>query len=184
VIDENKPEFQEIMETYTDTWDKMVKIEILKQYTANKKIIFTLNPDFEGIELVESLAQEESEEKYTEKFHLEDISEDTQKIYQIIKENILRWDSNIKINPQKYYISLRDKKNFTYLSFRKKKIKIAVILPFEIGQKMIKNHKLRQFTEGIQKFYGAPSFEVTVENQNHIKEILNLLKEAHNHQLE
>jgi len=182
VIDENKPEFQEIMETYTDTWDKMVKIEILKQYTANKRIIFTLNPDFEDIELVESLAQEESEEKYTENFHLEDISEDIQKVYQIIKENILKLDSNIKINPQKYYISLRDKKNFTYLSFRKKKIKIAVMLPFEIGEKMINHHKLRQFTEGIQKFYGSPSFEVTVENQSSIEEILSLLKEAYNHQ--
>lgn len=47
------------METYTDTWDKIVKIEILKQYSANEKTIFTLNPDFEDIELVEPLAQEE-----------------------------------------------------------------------------------------------------------------------------
>ena len=182
VIDENKLEFQEIMETYTDTWDKIVKIEILKQYTANKKRIFTLNPDFEDIELVEPLAQEESEEKYTESFHLEDINEDTKKLYQEIKENMLKLDSNIRINPQKYYISLRDKKNFTYLSFRKKKIKIAVMLPYEIGQKMIKHHKLRQFTEGIQKFYGSPSFEVTLENQSNIEEVLNLLKEAYNHQ--
>ncbi len=182
VIDENKAEFQEIMETYTDTWDKMVKIEILKQYTANKKVIFTLNPDFEDIELVEPTVQEESEEKYTENFHLEDVNGDIQDLYSKIKGGILKIDPNIRINPQKYYISLRDKKNFVYLSFRKKKIKIAVMLPYEIGEKMIKHHKLRQFTEGIQKFYGSPSFEVTVENLSNVEEVLTLFEEAYKYQ--
>ncbi|MBU3896610.1 MAG: hypothetical protein KJ697_01610 [Nanoarchaeota archaeon] len=182
VIDENKSEFQEIMETYTDTWDKMVKIEILKQYTANEKTIFTLNPDFEEIELVEPLAREESEEKYTENFHLDDISEDTQNLYKMIKEEILKLGSNIRINPQKYYISLRDKKNFAYLDMKKKKINISIMLPYEIGQGMIKYHKLRQYTEGIQKFYGSSSFQIIVENKDNIDEVLKLLAEAYKQQ--
>ena len=44
---------QEVFETYTDTWDKMVKVEILKQYTADQKTIFTMNPDFEEIDFPE-----------------------------------------------------------------------------------------------------------------------------------
>lgn len=41
ILDDNKKELQEVFETYTDTWDKMVKVEILKQYTAEGKTIFT-----------------------------------------------------------------------------------------------------------------------------------------------
>ena len=184
VIDENKLEFQEIMETYTDTWDKIVKIEILKQYSAKGRTIFTLNPDFEDIELVEPLPQEEIKEKYNENFHLEGVAEDEQKAYQVIKDNILKLNPNIKINPQHYYVALRDRKNFAYLYFGKKKLQITVMLSFEIGQKMIKNHKFRQLTEGVQKFYGFPgSFEVTVENTNNIDEVVAILKEAYNHQV-
>ncbi len=183
VIDENKLEFQEIMETYTDTWDKIVKIEILKQYTANGKVIFTLNPDFEDIELVGSLAQEEITEKYNENFHLEDVAEDVQKAYQIVKNDLLKLNPDIKINPQKYYISLKGKKNFAYFTFGKKKVRIAVMLPLETGQKMIKNHKVKEFSEGIQKFYGSPCFELVVENKDNLDEISALLKEAYNHQI-
>ena len=60
IIDEMKPELQEVFETYTDTWDKMVKFEILKRYTANNKMIFMLNPDFQNIGFVESPTQKES----------------------------------------------------------------------------------------------------------------------------
>src|SRR3989338_4173042 len=45
IIDENKVEFDEVMDIYKDTWLKKVKVEILKQYSANKQNIFTLNPD-------------------------------------------------------------------------------------------------------------------------------------------
>ena len=73
IIDDNKPELQEVFETYTDTWDKIVKVEILKQYTANRKTIFTLNPDFEDIGFIEPPIEEEVEERYTENFHTEGV---------------------------------------------------------------------------------------------------------------
>ncbi len=181
IIDENKPEFEETSDTITE-WARLVKTEILKQYTANGKVIFALNPDFENIDIVEPLAHEESEEKYTENFHIEGINENTQSLYRKIKEEILKIDSNIRINPQKYYISLKDKKNFAYLYLKKKKIKIVIMLPYEIGQKMIKTHKLREFTEGVQRFYGSPSFGMTVENQNDIDEVVKLLEAAYKQQ--
>jgi hypothetical protein len=58
ILDENKPELQDLFETYTDTWYKMVSVEILKEYTANGKKIFTINPDFEDIEFAEPMTQE------------------------------------------------------------------------------------------------------------------------------
>jgi hypothetical protein len=38
ILDENKPEVLEVSETYTDTWGKMVKVEILKQYTFKREL--------------------------------------------------------------------------------------------------------------------------------------------------
>ncbi len=184
VIDENKPEFQEVMETYTDTWDKIVKLEILKQYTAENKVILALNPDFEDIAFAEPVAKKEDEEKYDENFHLDGIDSNVISIYEKIKEHMKKINPDIKLNPQKYYISLRKNKNFAYLDFKKKKIKIAVMLPLEIGKKEIKNYRLREFTEGVQRFYAHKSFEVTVDDEKNLEEILNILELAYRKQEE
>ena len=182
IIDENKPEFEEIMKTYTDTWDKMVRIEILKQYTAKGRTIFTLNPDFENIGLVEPQLPEETKERYTENFHTEYSEPKVVKIYEEIKEATLKLDPNIKINPQKYYISFRKNRNFAFIDLRKKKIKIAIMLPYEVGKSRIKHHRLRQFTDSIQKFYGRSSFEITIENEENLSEVIKLVEEAYRQQ--
>jgi hypothetical protein len=61
ILDDIKPELEDVTETYTDTWGKIVQVEILKQYKANDKTIFTLNPDFENIGFNEP-AKEEDEQ--------------------------------------------------------------------------------------------------------------------------
>lgn len=182
IIDENKPELQEVFETYTDTWDKMVKVEILKQYTANKKIIFTLNPDFEDIGFIQPSTDEETEERYTEMFHTESIEDSTLIVYEKIKYSMLKLDSNIKINPQKYYISLRKNRNFAFIEVRKKRINIVIMLPYEKGVNTIKKHKVKQLAESVQKFYNGACFQVILENDENLEEIINALKEAYNQQ--
>lgn len=182
IIDENKPELQEVFETYTDTWDKMVKVEILKQYTANKKIIFTLNPDFEDIGFIQPSISEETEERYTETFHTESIEDSTLTVYEKIKDSMLKLDSNIKINPQKYYISLRKNRNFAFIEVRKKRINIVIMLPYENGVNIIKKHKVKQLAESVQKFYNGACFQVILENDENLEEIINALKEAYNQQ--
>lgn len=183
VIDENKPEFQEIMETYTDTWDKIVKLEILKQYTADKKIIFTLNPDFEDIGFVEPLPRPEAAEKYTENFHTEGVESKIISVYEKIKSSILHINPAIKINPQKYYISLRDKKNFIYVYFRKKKMWVTVMLPYTTGIDLIKKHKIHEESSGVQKFYGGSCFSVMLENEENIDEVIQVVEKAYKHQV-
>ena len=183
ILDENKPELQEVSETYTDTWGKMVKVEILKQYTLNEKTIFVMSPGFEEIELVEPIVEEEAEEeyveKYTESYHLEDVEESIKAIYEKIKRAMIRLDPEIKVNPQKYYISLRKTKNFAYIGFRKKKMHIIITLPLELGSSLIKNHKLKPLSEGSQKFYGMSGFRVTLENEDNLDEIIKTLEEAY-----
>ena len=104
------------------------------------------------------------------------------KIYGKIKEAILKLDPDIKTNPQKYYISLRKNKNFAYIYIKKKKMWITVMLPFKIGNDLIKKHKINEEGEGVQKFYGGPCFSVMIENENNLDEILKVLEEAYKQQ--
>ena len=179
ILDNDKSELTEVFDTYTDTWDKMVKKEILKQYTANKKTIFTLDPDFEDIGFVEPLAQEETEERYTESYHMEGVEKNIISVYEKIIGTMMKLDPNIQTNPQKYYISLRKNKNFAYLKIKKKKMHIVVMVPYEAGNTIIKKHKLRQLTAGVQKYYNGPCFEVTLENEDNLDEILKTLEQAY-----
>ena len=131
IIDEKKEEFDEIMNTYTDTWDKFVVIEILKKYSLNGRNIFSLNPEFPEQELVEIEPEEEEKEeelekKYTEAYHLEGTSPQIQDVYLKIKNFMWAQNEKIIFNPKKYYISIKRKKNFAFLNIRKKKIQRAV----------------------------------------------------------
>lgn len=182
ILDENKPEMQEVFDTYTDTWDKMVKVEILKQYTTEERAIFTMNPDFEEIGIIEPPIVEEGtggEERYSENYHLEDISKNVVAIYERIKAEMLRIDSDIKVNPQKYYISLRKNKNFAYIRTKKAKMHIVVVLPYDAGSKLISKHKILQLSQSIQNWYGYPCFKVTLENTDNLEEIVKALEEAY-----
>lgn len=187
IIDKEKPEIEEVQRVYTDTWSKFVIPEILNKYHSEDKQVFLLEPDFYEKEL--AIQEEETEEPekqitYSENYHLGEINPSIVSLYLEIKNYMIKLDEKIEFNPQKYYISFRKSRNFAYLDIKNKKIKIAVMLPFEIGQEMIQQHKLRKFTEGIQRFYGRPSFEVTVENNENLDEVLKILEEAYRKQEE
>jgi len=156
----------------------MVKVEILKQYTCDEKTIFAMTPNFEDIGIIEA-PTEDTEEKYTENFHLEGVGEEIVQIYEGIKNGMTEHDPAIKVNPQKYYISLRKNRNFAYIQPKMKKIHIIIMLSYETGETLIKKHKLIQLSEGIQKFYGRPCFQVTLRKRSNLDEILNALREAY-----
>ena len=181
VIDEYKPEFDETSETITE-WAKLVKIEVLKQYTANKKSIFTLNPDFEDIGFVEPISTDNEDVEYNESYHLGDVNENVVSIYKLIKEKISKLDQSIIINPQKYYISLRKHRNFAFIKIKKKKMHIVIMLPYENGASLIKKHKVTQLHESVQTFYNGPCFKVTLDNEENLDEVLKALEEAYKQQ--
>ena len=56
------------------------------------------------------------------------------------------------------------------------------MLPYEVGKSRIKHHRLRQFTDSIQKFYGRSSFEITIENEENLSEVIKLVEEAYRQQ--
>lgn len=184
IIDGEKKELPEITETYADTWGKMVKVAILKEYRANgksEKSIFSLSPDFENIENIDIVANNQDEQKgkstYSEQFHLEDINENTLAVYNELKEKLLEKIPSLNFNPQRYYISLRKKRNFAFLKIRKKKIGIVAMLKEEKIREKIKSHEITTLTESVQKFYNGPCARIEINDNNNLDEIIDLLVE-------
>ncbi|HLD38084.1 MAG: hypothetical protein US35_C0014G0015 [Parcubacteria group bacterium GW2011_GWA2_37_10] len=171
IIDENKPQFEETSDTITE-WAKFVRVEILKKYTADEKNIFVLNPDFEEISSVEQFSPEpeKSETVYTENFHMEGVDQFIISIYNEIKDRILEIDTNIKINPTKYYISLRKDKNFVFFNIKRKKIWVSVPIPYNVLINIVKNYKT----------YDRGNYtDILIENNDNLEEIVKIIEEAY-----
>ena len=183
ILDDNKPELPEIIETYTDTWDKMVRIFILKEYRCGKEVVLHLSPDFEsvkfGAEFID-ISEEESpeKEKYTEEYHLEGVSVSVKDIYQTVKTKMLEVKPTLIFNPQKYYISIADKKNFAYIRLRKKKLRIVVTIKEDFARTIVKHYQVKTLSEGVQNFYGRECCDVIIDNDSNIGEIIGLLQTA------
>lgn len=184
IIDGEKKELPEITETYTDTWGKLVKVAILKEYIENngqENSIFTLSPNFENIENVDIVSDNQSEQNskavYTEQFHLDGINENTLRVYTTLKEKLLEKIPSIQFNSQRYYISLRKKRNFAFIKIRKKKIGIIAMLEDERIREKIKYYDIISLTESVQKFYNGPCAKIEIDNEKNIDEIINLLDE-------
>lgn len=181
ILDETKPELKEVFETYTDTWDKIVKVLVLKKYTADENTIFCLDPDFEKIDFVELpvIRKETIGETYNENYHLQDVNPKIVGAYNKIKETMQNYDPKIIINPQKYYISLRKNKNFAFIKFRKTKLNIVILLSYEIGETLITNHKLTRLSQSVQNFYNGPCFRVTIDTETNLGEIIKTLQKSY-----
>lgn len=84
---------------------------------------------------------------------------------------------DLKYNPQRYYISLRKKRNFAFLQVRKKKITLVALLePTQIEER-IRHHMIVPLTESVQKFYNGSCAKIIITDNKHIDEIINLLVE-------
>lgn len=184
IIDGEKRELPEITETYADTWGKMVKVAILKEYRTNVNngnSIFSLSPDFENIENIDIISENQGEQKekstYSEQFHVEDINENTLAIYNELKEKLLEKIPTLNFNSQRYYISLRKKRNFAFLKIRKKKIGIIAMLKEEKIREKIKRHEVTTLTESVQKFYNGPCARIEIIDNKNLDEIIDLLVE-------
>ena len=178
IIDGEKKELPEIIDTYSDTWGKMVKLLIIRKFSHKEDEVFMLEPEFERIEYAqeESVDEVEPTDSYTEEFHLDGVSEEIKTAYFKIKEKLLKTKSEIKFNPQKYYISIVYKKNVAFFHFRKKKFGIVIMLPEENIKEKIQSHRIKSLSEGVQRFYNGPCAEVIIEDVKKLEEVISLLK--------
>jgi len=178
IVDGEKKELPEIINTYTDTWGKLVKIQIIKRYTSNSDVIYTMEPEFEAIEypLFQNAEDiDQLNDKIDEEFHLSNTKEEIQGIYQTIKNKLLEINEKLVFNPQKYYISVVNEKNVIFIKIRKKKLRIIPLIQLSVIEKKVKNYPIFELSESVQNFYNGPCAAIDVDNLNYIDELIDLL---------
>lgn len=182
IIDEEKPEFKEMTSTYTDTWGRKLKVMTIKEFKHESQTIFFVSPDFEALSLGEIIEEEPEITTYTEEYHLTEVNENVKEIYKNIKEQLLSQYPDIKVNPQKYYISLREKRNFAFIKPRVTKMNIVVMTPVEEGREIIQNHTISELGEGVQKFYNGPCYRLTIDEVENMDEVYQAIIKAYESQ--
>src|SRR5688572_468393 len=173
VIDGPKAELPEIIDTYSDTWGKMVKVMELKKFTSGNDFIYTVQPEFSDLEYSTiELSSKEEGLNITIEYHLEGVKENVKGIYNQLFRKLQQFDNTLIFNPQKYYISIIKNKNISFLTIRKTKVRIVVMMPYEEVINKIKHHKVGQLSQGVQKFWNGPSCEIIIESAENLDEVI------------
>jgi len=180
VLDAPKNELPEIIDTYTDTWGKIVKVLVITKFHNKKDFIYAMDPEFENVEYAltksASEAMDEETKEISEEYHLKAIDSNVKNIYFNLKDSISKLHKDIVFNPQRYYISIRQFKNIAFFKFRRKKIRLVIMLPFDIVKEKIKSYPVKTLSESVQKFYNGPSCAIDIINIKHLREIIELFK--------
>ena len=173
IMDSERKELQAFVETYTDTWGKMLKPMVMSKFSFNGDNLYTVNPDFSDIDKGKT---KEEVIKSTEEDHMKDVSDTVKEIYTSIKTELLKADAQVEFNPKRFYISIRKKKNLAFANIGKKKISLVVVNPEEETRKVIKHHEIKTLTEKVQKFWNGSSCTIIIENLEKLHEVIALLK--------
>lgn len=180
ILDGEKDELPEIMETYADTWGSMVKVFIVKKFMHKDDIIYSIIPDFSDIQYVDAEAQstKQSPDKIypTEEKKVSRTTAVAQKAFYKIKDELLKINNEIIFNPQKYYLSVSFVRNIAFFKFRKSKIRLVLMLPEETTREIIKNHPIIPLSTSVQKFYNGPSCAIDIFDDKNIDEIISAFK--------
>lgn len=181
LIDENKKELPEIITTYTDTWGKILKLALLKEYKNGNDKIIALSPEFENIETVDIAMDDDSDisryNKFSEEYYLDGKPQEIKDIFFQLKEKLQGAIPDIIFNKQRYYISLRKTRNFGYLEIRKKYIGLVAIAKEEVIKEKIKDYNVSALSASVQKFYNNECSYINITNTEALDSIVELLKE-------
>jgi predicted transport protein len=184
IIDDPKPEFEEIINTYTDTWGKMVKIQIVNHFKQGENNILTVEPPFQNLVFEDaispSLDKETSEpSQYTEEFHLDGCLPSVKEVYEKLKGEFLKVKNGLRFNPTKGYIGVADKTQFAFIKTQKKKVWLIVLLDESETRQILqsKYHKLKSHTETVRRFWGGnyPNCAIEIIDTSHWDEIQKLV---------
>ena len=178
VIDGDKPELPEIMDTYSDTWGKMVKVIVAKKFTCDQERIFSIHPEFETLEYSppEVIPEREIQTDISEEFHLEGVKDNVKKIYAVIKDRVLASNPSFIFNPQKHYISIRGKKNIAFIYLRKAKVRLIPMMPEEEIRQELKHHNVKTLSESVQRFYNNPCASIDINDLKNVDEIIDIIE--------
>ena len=171
------------MDTYTDTWGKMVKIQIVNHFRRNNNGIIVAEPPFQNLVFEDALSSSPEKESgkeshYTEEFHLEKSNEEVKDIYSKLKSEFLSVKSTLRFNPVKFYIGVQDTKNIAAIpvSANQNYYWNSIYRKMRINSES-KHHKVR--------LYSSRGPMVEIDDTNHWDEIQKLVsnlvrKKMHN----
>src|SRR5690606_18234067 len=181
IIDDEKTELPEIIETYTDTWGKMVKVSILKEYQSNGTSILSLTPEFENIGNIDIATTDSKTSSqittYTEDFHLDGMPENMKVLYHKLKNSLKASIPELIINPQRYYISFRKKRNIAFVRIRKKKMLLVAMAEERKIRSAITHNPVKTLADSVQKFYNGPCARIELTDDKNLNEVIELLTE-------
>jgi predicted transport protein len=179
VIDGDKEELPEIMDTYVDTWGRMVKVITAKKFAYEEQTIYTLSPEFDAIEYSYQTSPATNaanpEVVVSEEFHLEGVSDSVKGIYWLLKEKLQAATPVAQFNIAKNYISIRDSKNISYLMFRKKKIVLVLMMPEDQMRERLPNFKVKRLSDSVQGYYNGPCGEIQLTETDHLDEVISAI---------
>lgn len=179
ILDDEKEEVMEAKEIYPSEWGKLVKVIKINQFSYNSEVIYTITPNFEDIEYIDLEGiKNDNNQEYDEYYHLEGVSEEVKNTYYSLKEKVMALDSNIIFNPKKWYISIKLRKNIAFITLKIKKLKIVITQPYDPNLKL--NHNFKPLAESVQKFYNSKCFQITIEQNQNLDEIVDLIKKSIN----
>jgi len=120
VIDGPKPEFEEIMDTCTDTREEMVKVQIVNHFKRNSDHILTTEPPFQKLPFGDAVLPSPDKEvsdisRYTEKFHLQNRQPEIVEIYEQLKKAFIAAKATVRFGPAKNYTGVVDTKRIEQL---------------------------------------------------------------------
>jgi hypothetical protein len=179
ILDDTKAEMDEVIDIYADTWGEMVKSMVLRRFVSGDESIFTTEPEFEGIEFAIAKLDDEGSEGApisSEEHHLEGVNDSVRHTLSRIKEIVREIAPTAVFNPQKYYISIKYRRNVAYLQTRKSKIRMVAMLLEDKVRSLVRSYSLTPLSPGVQKFYGRPCTAINVVDANHLDEIRAVLQ--------
>jgi len=184
VIDGSKPEFEEIINTYTDTWGKMVKVQIVNHFRRNNNHILTVEPPFQNLPFGDAVSPSPYKEisepsQYTEEFHLEQCNEKAKAVYAKIRRQFLETKSSLRLVSTKNYIGVVDKKRIAYIQPKGEKVHLIVLMGEDEVREVLSSghHKVVSFSESRQRTWGgkSPACALNIRDTDHWDEIQKLV---------
>ncbi len=138
-----------------------------------------MTPDLENIQLIDEtgrLPEEEFESSYTEEYHLDGVKPHVKETYERIKQMCAKLSPQLKLNPKKYYISIRSRSNLVFRALGKKKIRFVAMMPEKEIRRLIRHYAITHLSKPVQNFYNGPCAAIEVENASHLNEVGNVLR--------
>jgi len=184
VIDGPKAEFKEMTDTHTDTWGKMVKVQIVNHFRRDNNDILTVEPPFQNLVFEDAVSPSPDKEisepsQYTEEFHLEQCNEKTKAVYARIRRQFFETKSSLRLVGAKNYIGVVDKRRIAYIQPKGKKVHLIVLMGENEVRKVLSSghHKVVSFSESRQRSWGgkSPACGVNMHDTDRWEEIQELV---------